>query len=72
MGRYVDSDGYVWEGAVCNCLECVSLKRHPEGKKGSPTEFYKCYQYGIWENDLRSQYGSLNHENNCPNWRPKS
>lgn len=72
MGRYIDSDGYVWEGAVYNCLECESIERHPNGKPGDPMQNYRCNKYGLWENDLKAKYGGLNDENGCSGWRPRT
>lgn len=64
MGRYVDSEGYVWQGPVYCCYECSYWVKGPSERQG-------CTQHGLYR-QLVDKFGAafVSRENDCPDWRP--
>lgn len=64
MGRYVDGDGYVWQGPVYCCHECAHWVKGPDEKQG-------CTRHGL-RRQLIEKFGiaHISGENDCPDWRP--
>jgi len=73
--QYVDSEGFVWEGAAINCLDCAYLDTL---KKSSRCNNYKdgahyryCSQYHLCENEIRERFGvGVSDRIECSAWRP--
>jgi hypothetical protein len=71
---YTDEDGYTWEGAVINCLDCTFLENiQNNGKCNSyDTRAYYCWKYHLCEHEIRKKFGvSIVDQINCNEWRPK-
>ena len=71
--KYVDRDGYVWEGAVINCLDCAYLENiENRGRCNSyDKRAYYCQKYRLCENEIRDRFGvGIADRIECSSWRP--
>ena len=73
MNSYTDRDGFVWEGAVIQCLGCVHLENiKNKGKCNSyDNRVYFCIKHYLCEREIRERFGvGITDRINCDEWRP--
>ena len=71
--KYIDNDGYVWEGAAINCLDCAYLENiENKGRcNTSDKRVFFCWKYYLCEKEIREKFGvGITDPIECSEWRP--
>jgi len=72
MMQYVDRDGFVWEGAAINCLDCMYYDTVAKGKCNDyDSRGRYCRKFSICEDEIRVRFGvGMSDAIECSDWRP--